>query len=445
MLSHNNLHRYQLTAIDFIVRKKRCALWLDMGLGKTSLTLTAAVHLLDTFSIAKVLVVAPLRVANTVWKQEALKWEHLHHLKISVCTGSERERTKSLLSTADVYVINRENLNWLVMYYKKKWPFDMVVIDESGSFKNPAAQRFKALKKVLPYTTHMVLLTGTPSPNGLLDLWSQIYLIDFGETLGRTFTAYKQRFFDQDYMGYRFTPKTGADENIHELLGDMAMSMSAEDYLELPERIELFEKIDLSAEVLTGYKKFENNLLLSLPDDEEIEAVNAAVLANKLLQYANGAMYKDEFGNWATIHDEKLTALSELVEVNDEPMLVAYNYKSDLHRLRQKFPQAVVLDKDPLTVELWNQGRIPMLLAHPASAGHGLNLQQGGSLCVWFSMCWSLENYQQFNARLHRQGQQKPVRIVHLIAKGTIDERVVSVLAEKDSCQANLLRALKNT
>lgn len=444
MLSRSDLHEYQVRAIDFIQDRKRCALWLDMGLGKTTTTLTAVSDLLDSFNVNRTLIIAPLRVANTVWKQEAAQWKHLHHLNVKLCTGSEKARLRALQSDADIYVINRENIPWLVQQYGKRWPFDCVVIDEASSFKNASSQRFKALRKTLPETEYMILLTGTPSPNGLLDLWPQIYLIDFGDTLGRTMTAYKQRFFEQDYMGYKFKPRPGAAEKIQELLKPYVLSMSAQDYLELPMRIDLVEHVQLPPKVLAEYQNFEKTLLAELPDGEEVEAMSAAVLANKLLQFCNGAIYTDDMGNWSELHSGKLDALAEIIEQNqNENILVAYNYKTDLERLLKRFPQARALDKNPDTVRAWNHGEIPLLLAHPASAGHGLNLQRGGSLIVWFGLSWSLELYQQFNARLHRQGQTKPVRIVHLIMDQCIDERVMQVLGTKDAQQSALLKALK--
>lgn len=443
MLSRDDMHDYQNRAVQFIKDKGRCALLLDMGLGKTTSTLTAVSDLLDGFMVNKVLVIAPLRVANSVWAQESQKWSHLKHLSTNVCTGTERQRIAALSSQADVYTINRENVPWLVKHFGKKWPFDCVVIDESSSFKSASSQRFKALKKILPDTQYMVLLTGTPSPNGLLDLWSQIYLLDFGASLGRTMGGYKQRFFDSDHMGYKFTPRVGSDERIRSLINDFCLSMSAVDYLELPERINLNVEIELDAKARKFYEQFEKELLAELDNGEVVEALNAAVLANKLLQVSNGFTYTDDKKNWQTVHSAKLDALKELVEQNDEPMLVAYNYKIDLERIIEAFPDAIVLDSSPETIARWNRGEIKMLLAHPASAGHGLNLQQGGSLCVWFGLNWSLELYQQFNARLHRQGQTKPVRIVHIVAKGCIDERVLTVLADKDAVQSKLLNALK--
>lgn len=443
MLSRENLHGYQERAVAFIQEKRRCGLFLDMGLGKTSSTLTAISDLRDSFAIHKVLVIAPLRVANSVWAQETRKWAHLKHLKVSVCTGSQKARLTALQADADVFVINRENIDWLVEN-TKKWPFDMVVIDESSSFKNASSQRFKALRRVLPQTEYMVLLTGTPSPNGLLDIWSQMYLIDFGHSLGRTMGAFKQRFFEPDYMGYKFTPREGAADKIHDLMASTVIHMSAEDYLELPSRIDLIERVDLATPMLDRYKDFEKTLFTELEDGQEIEAMTAAVLANKLLQYANGAMYTNEDGRWSLVHDEKLDRLGEIIEDNQgENILIAYNYRSDLERLKKRFPEAVVLDKSQETIDRWNRGEIKMLLAHPASAGHGLNLQGGGATIVWFGLTWSLELYQQFNARLHRQGQTKPVKILHVIARKTIDERVLDVLSSKNATQKQLLAALK--
>lgn len=444
MLSRHNLHDYQNRGVEFIKQKERCALLLGMGLGKTTTTLTAVSDLIDGFAVKKVLVVAPLRVANSVWAQEIDKWSHLRHLKTSICTGPEKKRLAALQRNADVYLINRENVVWLVDHYKKKWPFDMVVIDESSSFKSPSSKRFKALKRILPFTDYMVLLTGTPSPNSLMDLWSQMYLVDFGESLGRTVTGYRQRFFEQDFMGYNWKIREGSDAKIHKLISDKVISMSAEDYLELPDRIDIKHDVELPSGAMSKYRQLEKTLLSDLDSGEEVEAISAASLANKLMQFSNGAAYYDDKKNWAEIHSAKLDALSDIREDNpNENMLVAYNYKFDLERLKAKFPDAVVLDKEQSTIDDWNAGKIPMLLAHPASAGHGLNLQSGGSLCVWFGLNWSLELYQQFNARLHRQGQSDAVRIIHIVSKDTIDERVLMVLNDKDATQASLLKALK--
>lgn len=442
MLCRDDLHEYQRKGVEFIKEKKRVFMLLGLGLGKTVTTLTAVSDLLDSFTVNKVLVIAPLRVANSVWPSEVNEWSHLKYLKVNVATGSERKRIGALSSTCDIVTINRENIKWLVDFYGKDWPFDCVVVDESSSFKNNSSQRFKALKKVLPETDYMIALTGTPSPNGLLDLWSQVFLLDFGVALGRTMTMYKQRFFEADYMGYKFTPKSGSADKIHDLIRPFTLSMSAEDYLDVPDRIDSSIVIDLPVKILAKYKEFERDLILEV-QEKELEAQSAAVLANKLLQWCNGATYTDEHKNWITLHDEKLKALTELVEENSgENMLVAYNYKTDLIRLQKQFPDAVVLDKEQSTIDRWNNGNIPMLLAHPASAGHGLNLQKGGSMLVWFGLTWSLELYQQFNGRLHRQGQTKPVRVVHIVARDCIDERVIDVLSDKDATQKDLLNSL---
>lgn len=445
MLSRNDLHGYQNRAIDFIKQNRRTGLFIDMGLGKTVTSLTAISDLVDGFAVQKVLVIAPLRVANSVWKQETADWQHLQHLRVSVCTGSEKSRLAGLNAPADVYTINRENVPWLVKHYGKKWPFDCVIVDESSSFKNPSSQRFKALKRVLPTTRYLWLLTGTPSPNGLLDLWAQMYLVDFGERLGRTYTGYKQRFFESDYMGYNWSPRQGSEAKIHALIKDRVLSMDARDYLEVPKRIDLVERVALPPKSAAAYRRFESELLADLDDGEELEAISAAALANKLLQWSNGAVYTDDKGNWSELHKVKIDALKEIVEQNDgEPILVAYNYKTDLARLQSAFPQAVTLDKSQSVIDDWNAGKVPMLLAHPASAGHGLNLQKGGSIIVWFGLNWSLELTQQFNGRLHRQGQTKPVRIISIVASDCIDERVIDAIAEKGATQDALLSAIKS-
>jgi len=443
MLSPTDLHEYQHRAIDWIKSKRSCMLALDMGLGKTASTLTAISDLMDGFEVSKVLVIAPLRVANSVWPREIALWSHLSHLRVSVVTGTEKARRASLQRRADIYVINRENVKWLVENYGEMWDFDMVVVDESSSFKNSSSQRFKALKKMLPRIETMVLLTGTPSPNGLMDMWAQMYLIDQGKSLGRTKTGYKQRFFESDYMGWNWKLRDGAEEKIHALLDDRVIHMEGADYLELPDRIDIFETVDMGSRASADYEAFEREMLLEL-EEGVIEPLSAGALAGKLLQYANGAVYTDEVGSWAEVHKAKLDALADIVADNaGENILVAYNFKSDLARLQKRFPDAVVLDKKKETEDAWCAGEIPLMLAHPASAGHGLNLQSGGALVVWFGLNWSLELYQQFNARLHRQGQTRPVRIIHLVADGTIDERLIGVLRQKAATQSDLLKALK--
>lgn len=442
MLSRHNLHDYQVRGVEFIHKNPACAMWLDLGLGKTTTTLTALSDLLDGLAIERALIVAPLRVAKSVWKQEAAKWEHLKHLRISLVVGTERQRIAALHETADIYVTNRENVKWLVEFYKRKWPFDAVAIDEASSFKSSKSQRFKALRKVRDKIDRLIELTATPSSNGLLDLWAQIALLDNGQRLGRTMTSYKNRFFESDYMGYKWEPRKGSEQIIHGLISDIVMTMRAEDYLQLPDRIDSSIEVSLKPALKKTYDELERDFLIQI-EDEEVAALNAATLAGKLLQFCNGALYTNEHGNFTSLHDEKLDALEELVECNDEPMLVAYNFKSDLLRLRDRFPDAVVLDKDEATIASWNRGEISMLLAHPASAGHGLNLQQGGSLIVWFGLNWSLELYQQFNGRLHRQGQTKPVRVIHIVTSGCIDDKVLAAIHNKAKTQDDLLNALR--
>lgn len=443
MPSRNDLHKYQERMINFIYTTPKCALWAGLGLGKTITTITAIVDLLDSMTVSRVLIVAPLRVANSVWHNEAANWQHTKHLKFSIVTGSEKERLAALHKTADVYVINRENVSWIVEHYAKKWPFDMIVLDEASSFKSSSSQRFKALRKTIPFTNRLVELTGTPSPNGLLDIWSQMYLLDCGERLGRSMTAYKQRFFEASYNGYSFKPVKSADKIIHKLIDDLVISLNVDDYLEMPDRIDTVIRVSLPASRMVEYKQLEREFLIQI-NDNEIVAYNAATLAGKLLQFANGATYTDELKNWTEIHAAKLDAIEDIISENsDENILIAYNYKTDLIRLQARYPDAVVLDKNPDTIAQWNKGQIKMLLAHPASCGHGLNLQHGGSIIVWFGLNWSLELYQQFNGRLHRQGQTKPVRVVHIVADGCIDDKVMLAIENKATTQQQLIDALK--
>jgi SNF2 family DNA or RNA helicase len=443
MLTRDLLHDYQNQSVEFIKATPKCALWLDLGLGKTLTTLTAISDLSDSFDIHKVLIIAPLRVANTTWHKELLNWQHTKHLKYRIVTGPAKNRQSELLRDADVYIINRENVKWLVEHYGKNWPFDMVVIDESSSFKSPSSQRFKALRKVFNLTDRMVQLTGTPSPNGMMDLWAQIALLDNGERLGRNMTAYKNRYFESDFMGYNYTLRDGADKLIQDKIADITISMKSEDYLQLPERIDLVERVQMSPKHQKQYKQLEKEFILAL-NDGEVTALSAATLANKLLQYANGALYVDDIQTYEVLHQHKLDALAELVEDNPtENILVAYNYKFDLDQLVKRFPDAVVMDKEGVAVDEWNKGNIKMLLAHPASAGHGLNLQHGGAVTVWYGLNWSLELYQQFNGRLHRQGQKRCVRVIHLVTEGTIDEKVMQAIENKAETQEALMQALK--
>ena len=445
MLTKSNLHSYQIDAVKFIKKNRKCALFLDMGLGKTAISLTAIKELMDSFFAFKILVIAPLRVCNSVWKQESKKWEHLKNLKISICIGNKKDREKSLKNNCDILVINKENLPWLVTNYK--WVWEMIIIDESTSFKNPSSKRFRYLRKILGKIKSIILLTGTPSPNSLIDLWSQFYLIDRGERLGKTLTNYREKFFVQDYFGYNWKLREDSEKQIKRLISDVSISMSAKDYLTLPEKIEILEIIEMPEIIEKKYKDLEKEFVLEI-NQNQITAFNAAALTNKLLQFSNGAIYyKNEDSQikyFEEIHKLKINALKEIVEDNpNENILVAYNFKSDLQRLKQNFKYAVELDKRGEVLEDWNKKKIKMMLAHPMSTGHGLNAQKGGSMIVWFGLNWSLELYQQFNARLHRQGQEKPVRIIHLICKNTIDEKIMQALKFKAKNQNDLLKFLK--
>ncbi len=442
MLNLSNFHKYQNSLVEFATRTPKCGLFVDMGLGKTSVSLTIASNFYYDLFIERILIIAPLRVANTVWKQESKKWAHLQDLDIGICTGTATERNKAIKKNHIITVINKENIPWLCDNHKWKW--DMVIGDESSGFKNPKSKRFKHLKNKMKYVKSLILLTGTPTPNSLLDLWAQVFLIDSGERLGKNMTVYKSRFFrPTGYMGYQFKPLEGADTKIKELIKDICITMKAEDYLELPDRIDLNEYIEMPNKIKDQYKELEKEFILSLGTGVDIEAPSAAGLHNKLLQFCNGAMY-DENGKTHEIHNLKIEALKEIIDENPgENFLIAYNYKSDLERLKKAFPKMVVLSKSGSELEQWNKGSIRMLAVHPMSAGHGLNAQYGGSIIVWFGLTWSLEGYQQLNKRLHRQGQTKPVRIIHLIMEGGMDEKVMLAIANKAQTQDELLAYLK--
>ena len=441
-----NPHQYQEYATNRILNQEAVGLFLAMGLGKTVSTLTAIDQLLyNYFDVQKVLVIAPLRVAQKTWPDEIKKWDHLTHLRISKVLGSEKERLAALRAEADIWIINRENVEWLVDLYGKDWPFDMVVIDELSSFKSSKAKRFRALRKVRPMIKRIVGLTGTPAPNGLIDLWPQVYLLDQGERLGKTVTGYRSRYFDPGKRNrtviFSWDPKPGAEEAIYSKLEDLCVSMSAEDWLQMPERIDREVKVQIPEAARAKYDQLERDLLLPFAGGD-ITADTMAILSNKLLQMANGAVY-DENGATREIHQAKIEALDDILEAaNGQPVLVFYNYQHDRDRLLKHIPAARVLDTED-DIEKWNQGKIPVMLAHPASAGHGLNLQAGGNIIVWFGLTWSLELYQQANARLYRQGQDKSVIIHHLVAEETIDGDVMAALAGKDVSQKALLEAVK--
>ncbi len=444
-------HQYQEYATKRILDTPYIALLLEMGLGKTVSTLTAIDLLLnDYFDAAKVLVIAPLRVAEDTWAREIEKWDHLQHLRISKVLGTVTARRKALKADADIYVINRENVEWLVNEYGSQWPFDTVVIDELSSFKNSNSKRFRALRRVRPLMKRVIGLTGTPAPNSLMDLWPQMYLIDQGERLGKTITGFRDRYFipgaRSGHVVYEWKEKKEAEERIYEAISDIAVSMKAEDWLELPERINRTIPIPLNPKARELYKKLEKELLLPFKD-ADVVASTAAVLSNKLLQMASGAVYDEDKGV-KLIHDAKLDALEDVIEAaNGKPVMVFYNFKHSLSRLQERFPQARILRKGRdgnEDIRAWNNDEIPLLLVHPKSAGHGLNLQESSCrTVVWFDQIWSLEEDQQANARVYRQGVRHNIVVVRLVAEGTMDEDAVAALERKAAGQDALMQAVK--
>ena len=441
-------HTYQTRLKDFIIDHRYAFLTVDMGLGKTVTTLTAIRELLEDYvEISRILVIAPKSVAENTWTSECAKWDHLAHLRVSKVMGTEAQRIKALTTPADIYVINRDNVQWLVNS-QIGWPFDTVIIDESSSFKSPQARRFKALRKVRPHIRRLILLTGTPSPNGQMDLWAQLWLLDMGKRLGRTLTSFRTRYFRpgraNGHVVYDWILRPGAQEEIADAISDVTVSMKAEDWLEVPDLIETDIRIALSPSELKAYKTFERDQLMSL-DGKDVEALTAAALANKLLQFTGGAMYDTE-GGWHEVSDAKLRSLEDLIETaGDESVLVFYQYKHELSRLLERFKalQPVTFSGEPETLRAWNEGKIRLLLCQPASVQYGLNMQNGGHIIVWYTPTWNLEQYQQANARLHRQGQERPVLCYRLICEGTIDTRVISAISAKDCAQELLLAIIR--
>ncbi len=443
-------HAYQRYCINRLLTDDAVGLFLDMGLGKTVITLTAINDLkYNRFEISKTLVIAPKKVAEATWSKEAAKWDHLSLLRVNTVLGSQQTRVRALSTPGDIWVINRENVPWLVEYYRNNWPFDMVVVDEFSSFKNHQAKRFKALTWVRKFIRRIVGLTGTPAPNGLLDLWAQVYLLDEGKRLGKFITHFREHYFEPDQRDrdrvFSYAPKPGAEEVIRQLIGDICVSMKAEDYLELPDCIPVTAPVVLDAKAKAAYDELEKRMLLEV-DEKTIDAGSAAVLTNKLLQLCNGAVY-DEARSVVEIHQCKIEAFLELVEgLNGQPALVFYSFQHDLvriekaligHGLRVRRLQGPADEVD------WNNRKIDILLAHPASCAYGLNLQQGGNHVIWFGLNWSLELYQQANKRLHRQGQAEPVIIHHLVVDGGVDEDVLAALGDKGATQDRLMQALK--
>lgn len=438
-------HNYQNYAKDFILAHKVSALFLDCGLGKTITTLTAINELMyDSFEISKVLIIAPLRVAQSTWKEEIEKWDHLNLLRYSVAVGDEKERLKALKQNSDIYIINRENVDWLVTKSGIDFNFDMLIIDELSSFKSHTSKRFKSLLKIRPYFERVVGLTGTPSSNGLMDLWAEFRVLDLGERLGHYITHYRNEYFLPDKRNgaviFSYKPQQNAEERIYRRLADMTISMKSTEYLKMPGLILNDIEINLDEEDQIKYKKFKKEMVMTI-QEKEIDAINAASLSNKLIQLANGSIY-DEDKKFYEVHNKKLDKLEEIIEsANGKPVLVAYWFKADKERIGKRFKVREIKTADD--IKQWNKGMIDLALIHPASAGHGLNLQSGGSTLVWFSLTWSLELYQQTNARLYRQGQKDTVVIHHLITKNTIDEDIMKSLKRKDKTQEALMKAVK--
>lgn len=445
-------HPYQAYCIDRVIKQPKIGLFLDMGLGKTIITLQAIYELkYNRFAVQKVLIIAPKKVAEATWQREAQKWGGVEILRISTVLGSLSKRVKALNTPADIYIINRDNVTWLVDYYKNDWPFDMVVADESSSFKNHAAKRFKSLAHMYNHIKRMVLLTGTPTPKGLIDLWAQIYLLDRGQSLGRTYTSFRDHFFIPDQRSqtviYSYKPKDTAENDVLRAISHLCVSMKSEDYLTLPPVIEDIVPVQLSPKAQRDYDEMETWMVLELVESgEEITAVSAAALSTKLQQLANGAVY-DELRNVHEIHDCKIEAFKELIEqLSGKPALVFYNFKHDLERLKAALAKSKLVVKElkgAAEEREWNEGKIDILLAHPASTAYGLNLQDGGNHVIWFGLNWSLELYQQANKRLHRQGQKEKVIIHHLISIGTRDEDMMEALNRKADAQEYVLQSLK--
>ncbi len=440
------LYEYQKYSVDYLLANPIAALFLDCGLGKTMIALTAIFDLtLDSFLIRKVLVIAPLRVARDTWPDEIEKWEHLSGLNYSLAVGTEAERKSALMQRAQVYLINRENVDWLINKSGLPFDFDMVVVDELSSFKSHRTKRFKSLMKVRPKVDRIVGLTGTPAANSLMDLWAEFRLLDMGERLGRFIGNYRDTFFVPDkrnqHMVFSYKLKPGAEEQIYKLISDITISMKGVDHLDLPELVMNEVPVKMEGKEQEQYDTLKKEMVLNL-GDSGVDAVNAAALSGKLLQMANGAVYDDQ-GSVLSVHDRKLDALEDIIEAaNGKPVMVAHWFKHDLQRIMERFPGAVKIDTEQ-SIDKWNKGEIGLGLIHPASAGHGLNLQTGGSTLVWFGLTWSLELYQQTNARLWRQGQEDTVVIHHLITQGSIDEQVVRALRRKDSTQAALIDAVR--
>jgi len=447
MLQRSDLHNYQSAAVRFIRNKRRCALFIDPGLGKSITTLTAFHDLISRYFTSRMIVFAPKRVATETWPDEIKTWAHVRHLTCVVVDGSEKRRLKQLAKPADIHLISCDLTEWFVEACEqgfvdlRRW--DMCVIDESSKYKSPSSRRFKAMRRIAFKIERFVLLTGTPAANGLHDLWAQIYLLDGGARLGRTLKDFRERWFTPSWDGSGYHAKKHALDEIQSRISDITFTLRADDYLELPECVYNVVKVPLPEKIRQTYDKFQREYVLEISDVEQLQAASAVGLTTKLLQLSNGVVYDSE-KNGRYFHDEKIKALKDIVdEAQGNPVLVAYNFKSDLVALKKAFPELVVFVDHKDAKDRWNRGEIPIMAIHPKSAGHGLNLQHGGSIFVWYGLTWSLEEYQQTNKRLHRQGQTRAVVIHHLVSKGTIDENVMASLRAKDVTQNKLLDALK--
>ena len=453
MLRRDNLHDYQVRGISHIIENECAALFLDCGMGKSATTLTAIKELIDGCVISNVLIIAPKRVAEVTWKDEIANWEHLKGLTISVIAGTANQRRMAMQADADIYTVSRDNIVWLVQEYGgMRLPYDMIVIDELTSFKNHASKRFKALRKVRKFIHRVIGLTGTPSPNGLIDLWAQMYLIDEGKRLGKSIGRYRDEFFTAGSRNgdviYSYIPKSPAEETeqkISNRISDICLSMKAEDYLKMPDKVPIYDYVELPPKAMEAYRTFEREQVLELINSgEPLTAATAAALGNKLQQMAGGQVY-DSDRKVIDVHDEKIEKLKEIVEAsNGEPVLVAYAFKHEQARIMEALkefkPRKLETARD---IADWNEGKAPLMVAHPASVGHGINIQKGGHILVWFGNTWSLELYQQFNARLYRQGQMKPVMIHHIVTKGTVDEKIIRSLGGKKDTQDGLMNCIK--
>ncbi len=439
-------HDYQRFCIDYLLSHPAAGLFLQPGMGKTSIALTAADRLLyDRFAVSKALVIAPLRVAEDTWSRESQKWDHLRHLRVSKVLGPAPARRRALAQSADIYCVNRENVAWLVGECGQRWPFDLVIVDELSSFRNPGARRFKALRKVRPLVRYFWGLTGTPRPRSLLDLWAQITLLDQGQRLGRTFTAYRNRYFTpgrrSGYAVYQWDPRPEAEGEITAKIGDLCVSLETQGHVALPELVETVRPVALPPEAQAQYRRLEREAVLELAQGT-VDAGSAAAVCGKLMQIAGGAVY-DEAGRVHELHRAKLDALEDILEeAAGQPVLLAYRYRHERDRILARFPQAVPL-KDADTVAAWNRGEIPLLLAHPAGAGHGLNLQEGGHIALWFGPTYDLELWEQFNRRLYRQGQRFPTSVIVLAAERTVEQDAMQALSRKAAGQKAMLEAIR--